>query len=267
MSIFTKGGSFINTVYGIIYCILNTVNDKKYIGQTIKDLSLRKRQHINLANNGSKWAIHQAIRKYSNENFEWLIIDSADNQEELNEKEMYWIDYYNTFYEGGYNMAVGGQCNLSEDPDEMSLMRGGQPFLVFNLDGEFVKEAISQQEFAKEIGVSHGIPNNVLKGRKLQVRGYVLIYKDEFSEELLDKKLNDAINGLRERPFFVFDKDTLGFIGQWNIKGQCSDDLKCSRETITRSLNTNNKNSRIQYLFFYENNLPLELEYKIKDVI
>jgi len=32
-----------------------------------------------------------AIRKYGKKSFEWEVIDTADNKDELNEKEKYWI--------------------------------------------------------------------------------------------------------------------------------------------------------------------------------
>ena len=104
----------IDKAYGIIYCATNIINDKKYIGQTIRKLSRRKKEHIWLSKKESKFAFHQAINKYGEENFDWIILDTADNQEELDEKECSWINHYDTYNLGGYNMAIGGQKNKTD---------------------------------------------------------------------------------------------------------------------------------------------------------
>lgn len=69
--------------YGIVYCALNIVNGKRYIGQTTRDLDKRKKEHISLSKNGSKFAFHLAINKYGEDVFEWSIIDVAGNQKGL----------------------------------------------------------------------------------------------------------------------------------------------------------------------------------------
>lgn len=253
----------INKIYGVIYSATNIINNKRYIGQTTRELKRRRNEHITQANSGSDLAIHQAIRKYGEDNFEWSIIDQAYNQEELDNKEIYWIDFYDTYGKNGYNMALGGQFNLSDNSDEMSEMRGGRPFLIFDLDGNFVRETISQTEFADEIGVSPKTVNHVLMGRKNSTKGYVLLFKDEFS----DKKLKYKINKSRNREFYVFRKNNLDLVGKWDNREQCQRDINVRRSTITRNLDSNNMGSRNKYLFYYSNSIPSKLKYKIKDVI
>lgn len=50
--------------------------------------------------------IYLAIRKYGLENFSFSIIEEC-RQEELKDREIYWIEYYHTF-ENGYNATRGG---------------------------------------------------------------------------------------------------------------------------------------------------------------
>lgn len=254
---------FIRIVSGVIYSATNIINDKKYIGQTTRELTIRRNEHLAQANNGSDLAIHQAIRKYGEDNFEWSIIDQAYNQEDLDEKEIYWIDYYDTYKSSGYNMAHGGQFNLSDCPDEMSAMRGGREFLVFDLDGNFVRETISQTAFAEENGVSVKTVNHVLMGKKNSTCGYVLIFKDEFSED----KLSGIIKRVRNRPFYVFNKRNADFIGRWNNREHCQRETGVNRKTITKYLNHDNINNNTKYLFYYGNDIPNKLKYKIKEVI
>lgn len=255
----------IKKIYGYIYCATNIINNKKYIGQTTRELKRRKNEHITQADNGSDLAIHQAIRKYGEGNFEWSIIDQAYNQEELDNKEIYWIDFYNTYYEDGYNMALGGQFNLSDNPDEMSEMRGGREFLIFDTDGNFIKETISQTEFADEIGVSPKTVNHVLMERKSSTKGYILIFKDEFSE----KKLKEKIKQIKDRHklFAVFDLDW-DLVGIWDNKVHCAEEIKYSRRLIQKQLNQNEGKKRPKkYRLYYLNDVPSKYKYKIKDVI
>lgn len=49
------------------------------------------------------------MRKYGVENFKIEQIDTADNQEELDAKEKYYIEFYNTIAPNGYNLTTGGE--------------------------------------------------------------------------------------------------------------------------------------------------------------
>lgn len=94
---------------GIIYKVTNKINNKIYIGQTTQLLKDRIRGHKNEAfnSNSKKCPFHQAIVKYGIDNFEIEEIEEVDNKL-LNEREIYWIDYYDSYY-NGYNATLGGQ--------------------------------------------------------------------------------------------------------------------------------------------------------------
>ena len=64
----------------IIYKIVNCVNGKIYIGQTIQKLERRMYSHFN---RHTKTCISKAIQKYGKENFKYEIIDTAKTREEL----------------------------------------------------------------------------------------------------------------------------------------------------------------------------------------
>lgn len=52
-------------------------------------------------------AIHKAIAKYGKENFTLEVKEETEG-DLLNEREMYWIQYYDS-YKNGYNSTIGGQ--------------------------------------------------------------------------------------------------------------------------------------------------------------
>ena len=91
-----------NKIY--IYKRTNLINNKVYIGQTINNPEIRWK-----AEDTSQQAIGVAVRTYGSENFLNEIIDYASSREELNEKEKYWISYYDSNNkEKGYNRTKGG---------------------------------------------------------------------------------------------------------------------------------------------------------------
>lgn len=90
-----------------IYKITNKINNKVYIGQTIHSIESRwKRHQYDAFKKDTHFA--RAIRKYGAENFIVEQIDIANSKEELNEKEIYWIKYYNSTIDG-YNSTDGGE--------------------------------------------------------------------------------------------------------------------------------------------------------------
>ena len=111
-----------------IYKITNIQNQKVYIGQTIRPIEQRFHRHINDAmNNILDTHFARAIRKYGKDNFIIEEIDSAKTQNELNKKEQYWIQYYNSV-NNGYNETdainkCGGNTYLSKTEEEMEVIK------------------------------------------------------------------------------------------------------------------------------------------------
>ena len=93
----------------IIYRVANLINNKVYIGQTIKSLERRIVQHNSSAKNDSNYFFHKAIRKYGKDNFKWQVICICPDIKSLNEQEEYYILYYNSINpQNGYNLKNGG---------------------------------------------------------------------------------------------------------------------------------------------------------------
>ena len=91
---------------GCIYLYTNKINGKKYVGQTIKPLKQRHYNHLH--QNGNTY-FDRALKKYGEENFKLEILeDDIFDLDELNKKEIYYIEKYNSYYDG-YNLTFGGQ--------------------------------------------------------------------------------------------------------------------------------------------------------------
>ncbi|OHY30919.1 hypothetical protein BI362_00845 [Streptococcus parauberis] len=89
--------------YGVVYCVNNIINDKKYIGITTRTIDERFNEHCK-ANS----IIGKAISKYGKNNFRIYQLDSADSKQSLFELEKYFINKYDT-YKNGYNATIGGE--------------------------------------------------------------------------------------------------------------------------------------------------------------
>jgi len=94
---------------GKIYIIKNCINDKVYIGQTIQSLKKRFIGHCCYSKNDRSinMYIKRAIHKYGKQNFNISLLEECPI-ENLNEREKYWIAFYDS-YNKGYNLTLGGQ--------------------------------------------------------------------------------------------------------------------------------------------------------------
>lgn len=98
----------------IVYKIVNLVNDKVYIGQTVNTFNRRYGgrgigvQRV-IRSQSTNWHLLRAIAKYGVDNFKVEIIEQCNTIEELNEKESYYIELYDSNNdEKGYNKVGGG---------------------------------------------------------------------------------------------------------------------------------------------------------------
>ncbi len=130
-----------------IYLITNETNNKVYIGQSVnieKRFSKHKTTGFNINSTVYEYPLYRAIRKYGLENFSFRVLELC-LKDELNEKEIFWIDYYSSFNpDCGYNQTVGGSFSF---PSKLSLERANK-----------IKDIlIHTQRTQEDIGVEFGI--------------------------------------------------------------------------------------------------------------
>jgi len=118
-NIIAKEGDYI-----IIYKATNILNGKIYIGQTTNTLEYRKSQHMRETKSIKKknTYFHNAINKYGDDNFIFEEIDITNSIEELNQREQYWIKYYNSTNKNiGYNLDSGGLNCFKSDSTKQKI--------------------------------------------------------------------------------------------------------------------------------------------------
>lgn len=89
---------------GKVYKLVNSENDKVYIGITYRSLKTRFKQHLSDAQQGYKRPICEAIRDLGSDKFK---IELICETEDLENKEIELIAQYNSFNKG-YNATLGG---------------------------------------------------------------------------------------------------------------------------------------------------------------
>ena len=109
--------------YGIIYCITNTVNGKRYIGQTTRTAKQRLTGHYHSHGANGCRALSGAIKKYGRESFSLEVLYEADSRESLDSNEIRLIESYGTQDRKlGYNLASGGS-GVGRPSDESIALR------------------------------------------------------------------------------------------------------------------------------------------------
>lgn len=166
-----------------IYCITNLINGKRYIGQSIRIENRweeHKRNAFDLSREEYNKPFYQAIRKYGLDNFKFEILEEC-KVEELDEKEKYWIKYYQTFppdLDKGYNLTPGGKQGIKLSIlfyhlDEIDEMLKDEKFTQkeiatkFNVSTEMI-QGINTGRYWKRDNIKYPIRNfKVIKGKKI----------------------------------------------------------------------------------------------------
>lgn len=117
---------------GYIYCVTNSVNQKQYVGQTMRTIAERWKQHCYAAISGENSSIlYRAMRLHGVENFNVVELCklSADSEDKLrdmlNDHESYYIAELGTYMPDGYNMTTGGQNAANVEKGVVCVMPNG----------------------------------------------------------------------------------------------------------------------------------------------
>lgn len=196
-----------------IYKFVNKVNGKVYVGKTT-NFTERIKKHYRrfLSGEQSNLALYKALKKYGWENFSIEKIEEC-SEEKLNERECYWIEYYDSYF-NGYNETRGGdggtlydykkivelweQGNLmSEIQTILGCSKGVvqralnsykikdrrariyTPVVQYTLEGELVQKYFSITEAAKVTGIDSSGISKCCRGKLKTTGGYVWKYEEE----------------------------------------------------------------------------------------
>lgn len=139
-----------------IYKITNKVNNKCYVGQS-NNPTQRWKEHKSRANSGcdvGQSAIHDAMRTYGIDNFEFTIIGWFSD---YNEKEKHYIKLYNSLVPNGYNIMHGGE----EPPHKFGEEHHNSVYAQDVVDG-IIDDLLSHKYTQKEIQDKYGVNQQLI---------------------------------------------------------------------------------------------------------
>ena len=132
-----------------IYKISNTINSKLYIGKTSNSIGKRWKEHLRDSKKESFVIrpLYRAMKKYGTDVFKIELVEEV-SESSVNVREIYWINYYNSFKEG-YNATLGGDGSSYIDRDsvvstytELKSMRATSNHL--NIDEKTVRKILKE---------------------------------------------------------------------------------------------------------------------------
>lgn len=250
-------------IIGTVYCFKNSINNKLYIGETVKrNFRSRFIEHCCHSKYGNSY-FYKAIRKYGWDNFDRMILyqteeleDTLENEQKLNNlvnnKEQEYIKLFNTTdYSVGYNLTGGGDGVLGykfseESKKKMSESHKGEKHwnygnynnstsdivMQFDLNFNFIKEWPSMAEIGRKLGYrSNNISrccNNILNTYK----GFIWVKKDDYYDGYLQKHKSRA--KCKSSDKIVLQYTTKGeFISEYISASEAARQLNCDKSTIS----------------------------------
>ena len=143
---------------GKIYLITNDINSKVYVGQTIQSLKKRFNGHCcySKSDKSINMYIKRAIHRYGRDKFHISLLEEC-SIELMNEREKYWIDFFDS-YNKGYNLTKGGQ-----DSNYFSLHRLEDTIDIKKFEQYILEFKPLASEVSKHFGISKCSVYNLIK--------------------------------------------------------------------------------------------------------
>ena len=150
-----------------IYQITNDINDKIYIGKTVRSIQERFKEHCRdyLKREMENRPLYRAMKKYGIEHFHIELLEETDAPEE---RERFWIEEKGSF-KHGYNATIGGD---------------GKPYLDYELLIEAYKQLQSLESVRRLYGCDTHYLSRILKQNNIQVKSNQQVNQEKFGKSV-----------------------------------------------------------------------------------
>lgn len=171
-----------------IYKITNRITSLVYIGQSVNIYKRWTNHRASAFNANSKdynIPLYQDMRKYGLQNFIFEIIEECDSKE-LNDREQYWIEYYDSFY-NGYNESFGGtlHCRRSNVSKEK----------IIGVLTDLKTTNMKHKDIAQKWDISTEMVQGINTGRYWKHNISYPIQKEDHHKDkgCIDRKINEKV--------------------------------------------------------------------------
>lgn len=240
---------------GYIYKIYNDVNDKIYIGQTIRDIKIRWRQHLYYAKRNDVshgQIIYCDMYKYGVEHYNIEIIKCVSHDDrsllknELNELEIKYIKKYNSLIPNGYNVSPGGS-NIGSPIT--------YPVKAYDASGNICYEFDSICEASASLNIDVGKIGRNCSGKSQFANGYIWRYKNDSFDKydvLVDQNTLDL--SAHRITIDKYDINSKKLIGSYSSVAEALRSInKYQGGTPIKNCLNNIQNSAYGYVWRYSN--------------
>lgn len=184
---------------GSIYKITCLINNKVYIGQTVQSPPIKRwiEHYDEIRNEENQLFVYRAMRKCGIENFTFQILEENIMLKDLNNREAYYIDKYNSNNkEYGYNLTRGGHYTVKSKIDEAKVLE-----IIEYIKNEKEKTFV---EIAKIFDVSREMISDINTGETWYFKNQIYPIRD--NSELKNKISHDQVYDIYER---LLNKESL----------------------------------------------------------
>lgn len=173
-----------------IYIIKNDINNKVYIGQSIHPKE-RFAEHCYLREDRRNSILTSAICKYGKEHF-WMEL-LEENIENYDEREKYWIAFYNSIRPNGYNISSGGEDGNSGLFSAQSVLTKEK---LNNLIHDLQNTSLTNQELSDKYKISKTLVTRINNGRGYAQEGVIYPLRPN-SQEKAKNSIEEIYNLLK----------------------------------------------------------------------
>lgn len=161
-----------------IYMYTNKKNNKKYIGQST-NIERRRKEHLCWPSSYSRFDME--MKSIGEEQFVFTVLEEC-SVEQLDEREKYWISFYDTI-ENGYNLTPGGQSYRGEENPSARLNEDEVRQIIILLE----EHKLDNKEIAERFSVCR---NTIDLINRCKTWCHLHNYKNNIRKENLEKSNN-----------------------------------------------------------------------------
>lgn len=208
-----------------IYRIWNIFTNESYIGSTTQEIDTRLKDHLQKSSKKRENKFHKAIEDFCPQAFKIELLDEAETTDELAQKEIHYIEAYNTMRKG-YNSDRGGGFRKTIYQFELNNL---EPIATYD----------TLEEAGSSVNASRKTISNACLGSLKSAKGFLWSYTPEYPE----------VEDKRSKIVYQYDLDGL-LLATFSSAREASKQLGIGLSSITRCCRGERKQTS-DYKFSY----------------